>query len=118
MRHHAAVCLAVAVSEDPAGTLGAFREAVYAAAFGARRDALFDLLDALRTAGAVPSPVPFSPAAAQIQRSVARRPADDRLPLFVFDAGYDPVQLAQGLALATGGARAAILVRLRSGRCF
>jgi hypothetical protein len=39
-----------------------------------------------------------------------RRPG----PLFVFDAGYDPVQLATGL----GDARAAILVRLRKGRCF
>jgi hypothetical protein len=36
------------------------------------------------------------------------------VPLFVFDAGYDPVQLAEALA----GAATAILVRLRSGRCF
>ncbi len=36
------------------------------------------------------------------------------VPLFVFDAGYDPVQLQRGLA----GRRAAILVRLRAGRCF
>jgi hypothetical protein len=35
-------------------------------------------------------------------------------PLFVFDAGYDPVQLSLGLI----DTRAAILVRLRSGRCF
>jgi len=35
-------------------------------------------------------------------------------PLFVFDAGYDPVQLSLGLI----DFRAAILVRLRSGRCF
>ena len=34
--------------------------------------------------------------------------------LFVFDAGYDPVQLSLG----TKGTNAAILVRLRSGRCF
>ena len=32
----------------------------------------------------------------------------------MFDAGYDPVQLTQGLA----GVPAAILVRLRAGRCF
>ncbi len=34
--------------------------------------------------------------------------------LFVFDAGYDPVQLSLGIK----GTNAAILVRLRSGRCF
>ena len=36
------------------------------------------------------------------------------VPLFVFDAGYDPVQLSQGLE----GTQASILVRLRSDRCF
>ena len=36
------------------------------------------------------------------------------VPLFVFDAGYDPVALALGLE----DAHAAILVRLRSNRCF
>src|SRR5262245_48490462 len=50
---------AVALSQDPVGALRAFRQAVYAA-FGARRDALFDLLDALLTAGTVPSPVHLS----------------------------------------------------------
>jgi len=39
--------------------LVAFREATYAA-FGARRDALFDLLDALLTAGPIGSPVHLS----------------------------------------------------------
>jgi hypothetical protein len=57
-------------------------------------------------------------AAQQVQRVVAWRPADGRLPLFVFDAGYDAVHLAQGLDLARAAIRAAILVRLRSGRCF
>jgi DDE superfamily endonuclease len=57
-------------------------------------------------------------AAAQVRRVVAGRPVDGRLPHFAFDAGYDPVQLAQHLALATGGTRAALVVRLRSGRCF
>ena len=38
----------------------------------------------------------------------------DPLPWFLFDAGYDPVQLTQAL----GDTPAAILVRLRSGRCF
>ena len=36
------------------------------------------------------------------------------MPLFAFDAGYDPVPLSLGLA----DTRAAILVRLRSDRCF
>jgi hypothetical protein len=36
------------------------------------------------------------------------------VPLFVFDAGYDPVKLQQGLEES----RAQILVRLRAGRCF
>src|SRR6187402_2578034 len=63
MRHHAAMCLAVALSDDPVGALSGFRQAVYDA-FGTRRDALFELLDALLTAGAVPSPVHLSLAAA------------------------------------------------------
>jgi DDE superfamily endonuclease len=225
------MCMAVAVSEDPVGALRAFREAVYGA-FGARRDALFELLDALLTAGAVPSPVHLSlvpahrrgwgslyaalargdisaaavermlaaqplpldeddvplyavdgsvwarcdaetspergfyhhpsrhsngqpivagwlyqwvaqvrltadswtapvsvarvppgtnlnrAAADQVTRVVARRPADGKCSLFLFDAGYDPVQLAQELGLARGALHAAIVVRLRSGRCF
>jgi hypothetical protein len=53
-------------------------------------------------------------AAEQIKALVHRLPADSPVPLFVFDAGYDPVQLAQEL----GDTRAAILVRLRSDRCF
>ena len=226
--------MAVAVVEDPTGALRAFRQEVYDA-FGARRDALFELLDALLTGGAVPSPVHLSlvpahrrgwgsfyaalaqgdvsaaaverllaalplplgdeaahgaavyavdgsvwarcdaetspergfyhhpsrhsngqpivagwsyqwvaqvrltadswtaplsvervppganmneVATRQVRRVVARRPADGLLPLFVFDAGYDAVQLAQALDLARGALHAAILVRLRSGRCF
>ena len=225
---------AVARSEDPVGTLVAARQAMYAA-FGARRDALFELLDALLTGGSVPSPVHLSlvpahrrghgsfyaalahgevsagaverllaglplslgdeaahnaaiyavdgsvwprcdaetspergfyhhpsrhsngqpivagwnyqwvaqvrltaeswtaplsvervppgtntneAAAQQVRRVVARRPDDGALPLVVFDAGYDSVQLAQALDLARGALRAALLVRLRSGRCF
>jgi hypothetical protein len=53
-------------------------------------------------------------AAAQLMALVARLPADGPVPLFVFDAGYDPLQLA----LELGETRAAILVRLRRGRCF
>jgi Transposase DDE domain len=50
----------------------------------------------------------------QIQALLSRLPPNADEPLFVFDAGYDPVQLSQGLA----GTPAAILVRLRGGRCF
>jgi hypothetical protein len=39
-------------------------------------------------------------------------------PLFAFDAGYDPVQLAEELAMSDMAASVSILVRLRSGRCF
>jgi hypothetical protein len=50
----------------------------------------------------------------QVQRLCRRLPAAGPVPLFVFDAGYDPVALSLGLA----DTRAAILVRLRSDRCF
>jgi hypothetical protein len=43
-----------------------------------------------------------------------RAPADRAVPWVVFDAGYDPVQLTQALDETP----AAILVRLRAGRCF
>jgi hypothetical protein len=59
VRHHAAMGMAVAVAADPVGALRAFRQAVHEA-FGARRDALFDVLIALLTAGTVPSPVHLS----------------------------------------------------------
>ena len=49
----------------------------------------------------------------QVRALVGRLPAG-QAPLFVFDAGYDAVQLGQGLARTC----AAILVRLRAGRCF
>jgi hypothetical protein len=51
----------------------------------------------------------------QIKACVGRLPASEpTVPRFVFDAGYDPVKLALGLA----DTRAAILVRLRRDRCF
>lgn len=53
-------------------------------------------------------------AAEQIAAFLPQLPADDPLPWFLFDAGYDPVQLTQAL----GDTPAAILVRLRAGRCF
>jgi len=55
-----------------------------------------------------------SVAAAQIKELVLRLPADGPVPLCVFDAGYDPVQVALDL----GEARVATLVRLRKNRCF
>jgi hypothetical protein len=53
-------------------------------------------------------------AAAQIHALVARLPASEAVPLFVFDAGYDSAQLTLDLA----DARVAVLVRLRADRCF
>jgi hypothetical protein len=48
-----------------------------------------------------------------LRRSVAFR-RRDATPLFVFDAGYDPVKVQQGLE----GSPCQILVRLRTGRRF
>jgi hypothetical protein len=56
-------------------------------------------------------------AAAQIRDLLRRRPAASVVPLCVFDAGYDPVTLARELG-DLDGQRVAVLVRLRSGRCF
>ena len=53
-------------------------------------------------------------AAGQVKTLLGRLPRRGGVPLFVFDAGYDPVRVQQGLT----GSRAAILVRLRAGRCF
>jgi Transposase DDE domain len=53
-------------------------------------------------------------AAAQLRALLARLPAGGPVPLVVFDAGYDSAQLSLDLA----DAAAAILVRLRSDRCF
>jgi hypothetical protein len=53
-------------------------------------------------------------AARQITDLVARRRADDQVPLFAFDCGYDSVQLAEALV----GVAVALVVRLREGRCF
>ncbi len=53
-------------------------------------------------------------AAGMIRRLLRRLPADGPVPLFVFDAGYDSLQLSLDLT----GQRAAILVRLRKDRCF
>jgi Transposase DDE domain len=53
-------------------------------------------------------------AAGQIRALLARLPAGGRVPLFVFDGGYDSAQLTLDLAEQ----RVAVLVRLRSDRCF
>jgi DDE superfamily endonuclease len=53
-------------------------------------------------------------AAVQIRALLGRLPAAGSVPLFVFDGGYDSAQLTLDLA----GAPAAVLVRLRSDRCF
>jgi hypothetical protein len=50
----------------------------------------------------------------QIRALLARLPAGRPVPLVVFDAGYDSAQLTLDLAEE----RVAVLVRLRSGRCF
>jgi hypothetical protein len=56
-------------------------------------------------------------AAAQIAELVERPPAHAPIPPCVFDAGYDPETLARELA-DLDGERVAVLVRLRSDRCF
>src|SRR3712207_5874148 len=54
-------------------------------------------------------------AAEQVKALLRLWPEEERVaPLFVFDAGYDPVKLQQGLE----GSQCQILVRLRAGRRF
>ncbi len=50
----------------------------------------------------------------QVRELLGRLPQRGASPLFVFDAGYDPVKLQRGLT----GHRARILVRLHSNRTF
>ncbi len=50
----------------------------------------------------------------QIKELLQSYPDSAPLPIFVFDAGYEPGQLAQ----AWGSLRATALTRLRAGRCF
>jgi hypothetical protein len=50
----------------------------------------------------------------QIKALLGRSPIEGAIPVFVFDAGYDPVKLQQGIE----GSACQILVRLRAGRCF
>jgi hypothetical protein len=53
-------------------------------------------------------------AAVQVRALLERLPAGEPVPLFVFDGGYDSAQLTLDLA----DVPAAVLVRLRSDRCF
>jgi DDE superfamily endonuclease len=53
-------------------------------------------------------------AASQVRALLGRLPAGGPVPLVVFDAGYDSAQLTLDLAQAP----VAVLVRLRSDRCF
>jgi hypothetical protein len=53
-------------------------------------------------------------AAEQVRALVERLPAPEAVPIFVFDAGYDPVKLQRALE----GCPARILVRLHSNRVF
>jgi hypothetical protein len=53
-------------------------------------------------------------AAKQVKAFLSRLPEEGIAPLFVFDAGYDPVKVQQGLE----GTPCQILVRLRAGRRF
>jgi hypothetical protein len=53
-------------------------------------------------------------AACQVRALLGRLPAGGPAPLVVFDGGYDSAQLSLDLAAE----RAAVLVRLRSDRCF
>jgi hypothetical protein len=64
-----------------------------------------------------PSANAHTVAAAQIRALLERQPADSPVPVCVFDAGYDPETLGRELG-ELDGERVAVLVRLRSGRCF
>ncbi|MBM4436514.1 MAG: transposase [Actinobacteria bacterium] len=72
-------------------------------------DSLTAPLDARRIA---PSEDHLTVSIAQVQRLVGRLPTDGPLPLFIFDAGYDPSALAAGLA----GTSAPVVVRPRFDR--
>lgn len=81
----------------------------WVAQLGLNRDSWTAPMDVRRVH---PAENAHSVAATQVRALVASLPADHPVPTFVFDAGYDPLQLA----LELGDSRAAILVRLRRGR--
>ena len=71
-------------------------------------------LDAVRLDPRPEAPGAEQVAAAQIRGLLERLGPTDAVPLFVFDGGYDPVQLTVELA----GARAQTLTRVKSNRIF
>jgi hypothetical protein len=83
----------------------------WVAQLGFERDSWTAPLDVRRVH---PTENTTSAAVGQIRWLLRHLPASEAAPLFVFDAGYDSVQLTQGLA----DLPVAILVRLRSDRCF
>lgn len=68
-------------------------------------------LDAMRIE---PSEDATDATVAQLKRLVGLLPADGPVPVFVFDAGYDPAALTHELA----GVRARVVVRIRDDRVF
>jgi hypothetical protein len=50
----------------------------------------------------------------QVRRLLRLLPTDEQVPMFVFDAGYDPIAISEALK----DERAQVLVRLRSDRVF
>jgi hypothetical protein len=75
------------------------------------RDSWVALVDARRVR---PAENTDEAAAEQVRALVQRLPEPEALPIFVFDAGYDPVKLQRALE----GCPARILVRLHSNRVF
>ncbi len=61
-----------------------------------------------------PSMDPTTATIDQVGRLVDLLPTDGAFPMFVFDAGYDPIAIGHGLA----GARVQVLVRIRNDRVF
>ena len=82
----------------------------FVAGLGFERDSWVSPVDAKRVG---PEEDANDVAAGQV-RALVRRSSPVEEPLFVFDAGYDPVRLQRKLE----GCRAQILVRLHSGRTF
>ena len=78
------------------------------------RDSWTAPLDVRRVA---PADDAHAVAAEQIRDLLGRLAVDGPVPLGVFDAGYDPEGLARKLG-DLDGERVAVLIRLRSGRCF
>ena len=68
-------------------------------------------LDAMRIP---PTADPTTATVDQLRRLVGGLPAHGEVPMFVFDAGYDPIAVGHGLAEV----RAQVLVRIRSDRVF